>query len=265
MFHKFRIAAALLLLGAAPLLAGDSTNVMRPLGIGLVLQGRTVYQRNCVLCHGQSGDGRGEMGLTVRPRPRNFRDGVFKFRSTPSGCLPTGDDLARTIRNGLGGTAMPSFGSLLREREVRAVIEYVKTFSKRWERPENYCDPVPIPPAPAWLSSREDAAGHIARGKGLFAATCAPCHGAGGDGRGTLLTTLKDSFDEPIAPSDLRQPLRCGPEGRDIYRVLVTGLDGTPMPSFAEGTTEEQRWDLVACVLQLRRDFKAQADADGRH
>jgi hypothetical protein len=28
--------------------------------------------------------------------------------------------------------------------------------------------------------------------------------------------------------------------------VLVTGLDGVPMPSFAEATAEEQRWELMA-------------------
>ena len=216
------LAAFILMLAPKALQGFAATNAIRPLEMGLVLQGRAVYQRNCILCHGQKGDGRGEMGLTARPRPRNFRDAVFKFRSTPSDCLPTEDDLARTIRTGLSGTAMPSFAALLREREVRAVIEYVKTFSKRWEKAENYCAPAPIPPTPGWLSRREETAEHSARGKGLFAVTCAPCHGASGDGRGTLVGTLKDSFDEPIVPSDLRQPLRRNPglaahgEGIDV-------------------------------------------------
>ena len=239
-----------------PLHANEPTNAVRPLDISLVLQGRTVYERNCVMCHGRRGDGLGDMGLTVRPRPRNFRDGIFKFRSTPSGYLPTEDDLARTIRNGLSGTAMPSFSALLREREVRAVIEYVKSFSKRWERSENYCSPLSSPQPPTWLLDRGQLGAHAAHGKRLFAVTCAPCHGVNADGRGTLIGTLKDSFDEPISPSDLRQPLRCGTEAMDIYRVLVTGLDGTPMPSFAEGTTEQQRWDLIAYILELRRNFK---------
>src|SRR5678815_1828617 len=74
-----------------------------------LLPGLMVYQRNCVVCHGKSGDGRGEMGLTVQPRPRDFRKGVFKFRSTPDGFLPRTEDLKRTVRRGLSGTAMPTF------------------------------------------------------------------------------------------------------------------------------------------------------------
>jgi mono/diheme cytochrome c family protein len=156
---------------------------------------------------------------------------------------------------------MPAFGALLREREVRAVTEYLKTFSKRWEHAENYGAPMTIPASPAWLSNRRSFAGHATQGKALFTTTCAPCHGANADGRGTLVTKLTDAFDEPIAPSDLRQPLRCGSEAPDIYRVLVTGLDGTPMPSFAEGMSDEQRWDVIAYILELRHDPKSRRES----
>lgn len=56
-------------------------------------------------------------------------------------------------------------------------------------------------------------------------------------------------------PTDLRQEqLRSGRKLATVYRVLVTGIEGTPMPSFAETLTEEQRWELVAYVAQLRRN-----------
>ena len=97
-------------------------------------QGRYVYQRNCLVCHGTHGDGTGEMGRTLKPPPRNFGRGVFKYRSTPPGALPTDDDLERTIRGGLAGTAMPVFSNLS-EREIKSVIEYVKSFSRRWHNP----------------------------------------------------------------------------------------------------------------------------------
>jgi mono/diheme cytochrome c family protein len=58
-----------------------------------------------------------------------------------------------------------------------------------------------------------------------------------------------------VTPSDLRQPsLRSGRTLETVYRVLLTGIEGTPMPSFAEALTEEQRWELVAFIGQLRRD-----------
>ncbi|MCA1964153.1 MAG: cytochrome c, partial [Prosthecobacter sp.] len=53
--------------------------------------------------------------------------------------------------------------------------------------------------------------------------------------------------------SDLRQPhLRCGDRPQDIYRVLATGLNGTPMLSFETVLTPEQRWDIIAWVMTRR-------------
>src|SRR5262245_24592379 len=88
------------------------------------LHGHFVYMKNCVFCHGRRGDGKGEMGLTVRPLPRDFSSGIFKYRSTPAGSLPTNDDLMRTVREGIPDTAMPAFRALS-PRDVQAVIEYV--------------------------------------------------------------------------------------------------------------------------------------------
>jgi mono/diheme cytochrome c family protein len=237
-------------IGACGLVAGE-TNALPAPSLSTILQGRAVYQKNCVFCHGLSGDGRGEMGLGVQPRPRDFRTGVFKFRSTPSGFLPTGEDLTRTIRQGLTGTAMPIF-SALREREVQAVVEYVKTFSPRWLKAENHAPAMKLPTPPAWLSNAAARQPHVAQGRQLFQAACAACHGENGDGRGLAALALKDSDGEPIEPSDLRKPLRAGSGPEDVYRLLVTGMDGTPMPSFRESFSEAQLWELAAYVLELR-------------
>jgi mono/diheme cytochrome c family protein len=57
-----------------------------------------------------------------------------------------------------------------------------------------------------------------------------------------------------VTPSDLRQEqLRSGRNLGAVYRVLETGIEGTPMPSFSEALTIDQRWDLVAFIAQLRR------------
>jgi mono/diheme cytochrome c family protein len=67
---------------------------------------------------------------------------------------------------------------------------------------------------------------------------------------------LKDELGETSTPADLRQPhLRNGDEPIDIYRALMTGLNGTPMVSFADTLSEEQKWDVIAYILTLRRDF----------
>ena len=217
-----------------------------------LLPGLMVYQRNCVMCHGKSGDGRGEMGLTVQPRPRDFRKGLFKFRSTPDGFLPRAEDLKRTIRHGLSGTAMPTFEKLP-ERDVQNVIEYIKTFSPRWQKAENFSAPIEVPRPPAWFANAGQLKVRIEKGKVLFTTACASCHGERGDGKGPAATQLEDSSGQPCIPGDLRQrTLRCGPEKTDLYRVLSTGLSGTPMPSFAEAFTPEQRWEIIAYVKSLQ-------------
>ncbi len=218
----------------------------------LYLQGQYVFERHCIVCHGPRGDGRGEMAAKVEPRPRSFREGMFKFRSTPFGKLPTDDDLRHTIRHGLSGTAMGMFVQLP-DDDVTAVIEYVKSFSRRWRKPENYAKPLQLPAPPAWLGDSKDRAAHAARGQALFQATCTPCHGTAADGQGPAAPTLKDIWNYPAKPSDLRQShLRCGDGPADIYRVLATGLNGTPMVSFDATLSPDQRWDIITWILTLR-------------
>jgi mono/diheme cytochrome c family protein len=231
-----------------------ATNVA-PVEIHAALQGHFVYMKNCVFCHGKRGDGKGEMGLTVQPRPRDFGSGVFKYHSTPSGSLPTNDDLARTIREGIPDTAMPAF-TALPQRDVQAVIEYVKTFSPRWRRPENYAAPLSIPMRPEWFGDAAEFTRHVEKGRRLYTTSCTACHGTKGDGLGSI-TNLVDTWGNPTPAPDLRVPhLRAGQRTEDLYRVLVTGIDGTPMPSFAEGVTELERWELVAFLEQLRREHR---------
>lgn len=212
-------------------------------------QGKFVYERNCILCHGLKGDGNGELAPTLSPRPRSFREGMFKFRSTPYGKLPTDDDLRHTIRTGLSGTAMGMFAHLPAE-DIDCVIEYVKSFSRRWRKPENAGQPVKLAARPEWFADAAQKAVHAEKGKAIFAAVCASCHGAAADGTGAAAAALKDLWEQPAKPSDLRQPhLRCGDRPEDIYRVLATGLNGTPMLSFDETMTPEQRWDIIAWIF----------------
>ena len=217
-------------------------------------QGRYVYQRNCLVCHGAYGDGRGEMGRELKPAPRHFGRGLFKYRSTPAGALPTDEDLERTVRGGLAGTAMPVFSNLS-DREVRSVIEYVKGFSSRWKHATNYAPALVLPPLPSWFENAASVKARADKGRFVFGTACAACHGADGSGRGATAVNLEDAWGQPATPSDLRQQvLRSGRTLEAIYRVLLTGIEGTPMPSFAEAMTEEQRWEVVAFIAQLRRD-----------
>ena len=135
--------------------------------------GRRVYELNCAVCHGVQGDGNGPAAGMLVTRPRDFRSGIFKFRSTPSGSLPSDQDLFRTITDGVRWTGMIARPDL-NDFELRAVVEYIKTFSPRFATSK--------PLAPVNITSPPQAtAGLLLQGKNLFRdADCGTCHGDGG-------------------------------------------------------------------------------------
>jgi len=76
---------------------------------GNVKHGKALYQRYCMYCHGEFGDGRGESAAYLNPKPRDFTRANFKCRSTPSGSLPLDQDLYDTISRGIHASGMPSW------------------------------------------------------------------------------------------------------------------------------------------------------------
>lgn len=89
-----------------------------------------LYRRHCAHCHGISGDGMGPTARFLNPYPRDYRPGIYKFKSTPTGSEPTRADLTRTLHEGIPGTAMPSF-LLLSSTDTEALVEYVIYLSMR--------------------------------------------------------------------------------------------------------------------------------------
>jgi len=89
-----------------------------------------LYRKHCVHCHGITGDGRGPTAQFLNPYPRDYRPGVYKFKSTYNPAKPTDNDLHAVLLNGIPGTAMPSF-SLLPGSEVESLVEYIKYLSYR--------------------------------------------------------------------------------------------------------------------------------------
>jgi cytochrome c oxidase cbb3-type subunit 2 len=211
-------------------------------------RGAKAYGKYCVSCHGTQGDGRGPTAEWVDPRPRNFTSGTFKFRSTASGELPTDADLARTIENGLNHTNMPHWRALT-PIERRDLVQFVKTFSARFAT-EPQGKPITIPSAPAVTPAL------LAKGKEVWnKVQCASCHGDGGKGDGASAPTLHDDWGQPITPRDFTSgPLKVGNRPEDLYRAFMTGLNGSPMPSFAESITPDEAWALVTYVRSLRKD-----------
>ena len=207
------------------------------LGLGLTLgasgqpdipAAERVFRDNCAVCHGATGDGQGMAAHHFKMPPLDLTKGRFKFRSTASGQIPSDADLVRTIVRGIPSTGMVPQDHLSGD-EVRAVIAFVKSLSPRFadgKAPRVLAIPAAPPATPE----------AIGRGARVYVkGECAECHGkeARGDG--------PSAKDLSVRPSDLTRRPFTG----DIVRTLLTGLDGTPMPSYYQVLEDDELWDLA--------------------
>jgi mono/diheme cytochrome c family protein len=223
-----------------------------------VSDGKTIYEAHCANCHGVAGKGDGPASSLLTVRPRDFTVGRYKLRSTESGSVPTDDDLARTIKTGMHGSAMPEWSVFLNDAQVRAVATYVKSFSRRFESDKPQAITLADPPATSPDS--------IAHGKAVYEKLkCASCHGDDGTGRGAVTTDLKDDFNRPIAATKLNEPwtFRGGANARDILLRFRTGMSGSPMPSFKDAATDVEMGHLANYVVSLARKPVWEMDAAG--
>ncbi len=209
--------------------------------------GQRVYRRYCIGCHGEKGNGKGKGAALLVVKPRDFTSGTFKFKSTPTGSLPTDEDIMRTLIHGLPGSSMPAF-PLLPESERRAMIAYIKTFSGRWVK-EKPGLPLAIPSAPDYVRTLES----VNKGKELYTSNgCNICHGDTGDGKGPASDSMTDSWNSPVRPRNFKRGIyRSGTSPEDIFRVLSAGVEGTPMPGFFY-LSEDDRWHIVSYLLSLK-------------
>jgi DMSO reductase family type II enzyme heme b subunit len=214
--------------------------------------GQRVYDRWCASCHGVDGRGDGVAAAYMLPRPRDFTRGIYQIRSTASGELPTDADLRRVIDDGMPGTTMPGWKGTLSQAERTAVLEHIKGFSAFFAQGPA---PEPLRIGRAPRASADD----IAEGRAFYESIeCWKCHGQAGRGDGDSAPTQTDDDGVPIRPADLTEPWRFngGHTVADIYRTLLTGLDGTPMPSFGDlidagFITTEQLWNVAHYVRSL--------------
>ena len=251
--------------------------------------GREIYLQQCAGCHGTSGDGKGPAAAHLNPPPRDYRNGVFKFASTPRGAKPRREDLRRILTYGAKGTSMPAFRFLpVEDRE--AVLDYVQMLSARgeleinlireasdelteeddfdpatvagfvtdidasWARSENeLVRPLTVNPAATPETIRDGAVAYAEM-------YCVKCHNRDAAGSKSADVGV-DIWGRTAYPANLAMGmLHGGRRPEDIYRRIYSGINGTPMPASKDpnttiGETPEQRsdriWHLVHFVTKV--------------
>ena len=230
-----------------------------------------LYREHCAHCHGVTGDGMGPTAAFLNPYPRDYRPGVFKFKSTERADKPTHADLLRILRNGIPGSSMPSF-ALLSEPQIDALVEYVRYLSIRGETelalmraffeldddakgilPETrefLVDETLSPIAEKWRSAAAaqiavpempadiDMAASIAKGRELFygdKANCVKCHGVTGLGDGQA--NDYDDWNKAIV---------------EVRKEVASGLAKSPASGGSAEDVAEQR-QQAAWLAKLAR------------
>lgn len=248
--------------------------------------GYEAFMRYCYACHGEKGDGHGPSSYGLRPPPRDFTKGIFKFaRLRSSDELPNDEDLVRIVKGGLHGTAMWPWD--ISDVELAEVLQYIKTLApQRWEKKKRNGDPVPVlepfeAPADPWTGNEQAA---ILEGKKLyhFRAECITCHAAFGTREELyklsveaakekpdvykVMTGMRDDpyhsvpkdsaeYNQKIMPPDFTmvsvRSIRAGHELEDLFRLISYGVYPI-MPAWkGAGLSDKDIWALAHYVRSL--------------
>jgi len=178
-------------------------------------RGQALYTFYCAACHGPEGQGR-------------IRGNAPQLSNPDFLALASDEFLRVTISRGRRGTEMRGWarevGGPLNPADIKDIVAFLRTWQREVPRP-------PTPPV---------GRGDPTRGRRLYEAACATCHGREGQGelaRGTalnspdLLATADDVF---------------------LWATIAYGRWGTPMLPFLRGRgavgqlSEEEISDLVA-------------------
>ena len=195
------------------------------------------YDRYCVACHGERGDGRGPAAPFTWGVPRDFTAGQYKWSSSD-------DDLRLAIERGAPGTSMPAFAGILSATELSELVATIRAFDPRAARTARSQDVGPTRPA------------NLDRGAYLWTqAGCVACHGDTGRGDGpAALAMPSERRPYDLTASPLHRPrAHDDNEGRRraAAESIAFGLTGTAMPAYLGQLPEADLWALADRVVAL--------------
>jgi len=221
---------------------------------GSMSAGKEIYDDYCATCHGINGKGNGPSADEMKTKPTDFTSGMYEFKSTPYGTLPTKEDIVSTLKLGIRTTAMiPQLQ--LSEKQMYEVAAYVLSFAPKGQITGK---PITIPPKPELISK------NINKGKKLFDVNCVSCHGKNLKGDGPNSQKLVNYKGKPIHPANLTVvPLKRGNSPEWIYKIISNGIEGTPMISYYGIIKPEDIWDVVYYIDSVPKENLAQSNSGG--
>jgi len=178
--------------------------------------GKTIFEKSCVFCHGENADGKGNEAVNLSIPP----EAIASVRTTS-------ETLRQILIKGVNGTAMPYFG-YYEKGKLNRLIDFL---NNRFDLLGK------LPPVQFDISSADQE-----KANQIFSENCAACHGK--DGRGT---PEAKKFQPPPPDFTVYNLL---PER--AFEVISNGYPGTMMVSFAN-LPEGVRWGLVKIVNDKKR------------
>ncbi|HEY0846914.1 MAG TPA: c-type cytochrome [Noviherbaspirillum sp.] len=228
-------------------------------------RGRVVYTEYCSVCHGDRGDGRSRAQGSLFPAPRDFTSAASKNELTR-------DRMIKSVTFGRPETAMVGFKSQLNEKDISAVVDYIRTrfmlpvstegisgttSGNRDGRP-NLAPALPpqTAAAPAAPVKKAEVAnmsapmpnglkGDANKGAAFYMSNCSTCHGVTGDGRGPrayFIMPKPRNFLHDASRAELNRPA--------IYKATNDGKLGTEMPAWGKVLSPQEVADVSEFVFQ---------------
>lgn len=231
-------------------------------------RGRSVYAKNCSVCHGDKGDGNSRARNSMSPAPRDFTSPAAKAELTP-------ERMIRSVSYGRPETAMAGFATQLSKEDIKAVVDYIRdgfmssgnndgisgtSAGARHLSPSNEMPGHDkanaarvTPPAAAVQRVAVNMAaampnglkGDATRGAGFYMSNCATCHGTTGDGRGP-----RAYFINPKPRNFLHTASRAELNRIALFNAIKEGKLGTEMPAWGKVLSDQEVADVSEFVFQ---------------
>lgn len=211
-----------------------------------IKQGKEIYTKHCLRCHGERGEGVMLAGMNVPPR--NFAAPQARADLDRARMLDA-------VRNGKSGTFMISFRDTLKPKEMDAVVSYIDTIlmvpaseisgtSAHGGRGRDAAPASTGAGADMNAPFPNNLRGDAVKGRVFYMANCADCHGAKGDGEGKrayFINPRPARFTSEMMRKRLNRPA--------IFLFTSQGKLGTEMPAWNKVLTEQEIANVAEYVF----------------